>query len=186
MNKRIFAFALLSSLSASAFSDVQSFDLNISEHSVQSHIDITSPWKNISQQASFIYSDDIKHNQNGYGIFYGLYNNYLGDELSARLGGKFMYVDSDFEDGGALALGGELRWYFYSSVSLRLTGHYAPSILAFADMDEYKEVGAHIVYEVFPNTEIYAGIRDTEVKFDHFRGTSDLQQGFNIGFQMNL
>jgi len=117
MKKIILPITILSSLSASAFSGVQNFDLNISEHSVQSHINLSSPWKDISQQASFIYSDDIKHDKNGYGIFYGLYNNYRGNDISASFGEKYMKVDSDFEDGGALALDGKLRWHCYSSVS---------------------------------------------------------------------
>lgn len=180
------AFTLLGSFSLNSVAQVQSADINLTEHSVQVSGNFDSPWENIYQHASVIYSDDIKYDEDGYGVFYGLYSGYKGDEISASLGGKLLYVDSDIEDGGALALGGELRWYFYSKVSLRLMGHFAPSILSFGDMDEYRELGAHVVFEVFPNTEVYVGAKDTRAEFEYIRGKSELQHGFNVGLQVNL
>lgn len=163
----------------------QTLDLNLNEHSVQAAIDSASPWNNTAQQLSFTFTDKARRDEDGYAAAYGLYTGGKDGQLSGRVGGKLLYVDAIRQDGGAVALGGEMRFIFSSKLNLRLMANVAPSVLAFGDVERYREWGAHLMFTLVPNASVYAGYKSTRVDFNDV-GKIDLQKGWNLGFEMRL
>ncbi|GAB1257530.1 YfaZ family outer membrane protein [Aurantivibrio plasticivorans] len=190
MKLKISATALLigSSLLPTAFcqAEINSFDINLSEHAVEGTLDIGGPWQNTHQSISVQYNDDLDRDEDGYTLAYGLYSGGAKGEISGSLGGKAMLIDADIVDGGALALGGEFRWYFHPEISLQVRGHLAPSVLSFGDVDRYRELGVHVAFDLIPNTHIYVGVKTAEAKFEGFKRDAEFQDGINIGFEMKL
>lgn len=179
---RLLTLALLTiSYGASA----STVDINLSENSVQASIEMASPWENSQQQVSFIYSDDAHRGKSGKQVSYGLYTGGTRGEISGRLGGKLLYSDTSSQAGTALALGGDLRIQIAGNMSARVMASVAPSVLTFSDMDRYSEFGAHLLFDIIPNTHVYFGFKSTQAEFDKL-DEADLQKGWNLGFEMTL
>lgn len=163
----------------------ENLDINLSNHTVQAGLNFSSPWANTEQQISALYTDRAGYDQVGRSASYGLYTGGRDNNIAGRIGGKAMWLDTSKEGGGAIALGGELRLLMGSKSSIRVTGHYAPSVLSFSDISNYKEYGAHWMYSAVPNTFFYVGVKYAKMKMDSGR-VYKFQDGFNVGFELQL
>lgn len=92
--------------------------------------------------------------------------------LHFGVGGKIYAGRLDFEpsnaSGGAIAIGGNLRYVFPSSMpfAILVEGFWAPSVTSFSDFDRLVEYRAALELEVTPSARAYVGYRVLEVKLD--------------------
>lgn len=70
--------------------------------------------------------------------------------------------------GGAIAIGGNLRYVFPSStpIAILLEGFWAPSVTSFSDFDGIVEYRVALELEVTPSARAYIGYRKLEVELD--------------------
>jgi hypothetical protein len=92
--------------------------------------------------------------------------------------------------GGAVAIGGQIRYVFPSSTPLAVLGEvfYAPKVTNVADWDRTQEYRVALELEVSPSARAYVGYRKLEVKFDS-RGSShnyDVDNAFDIGVRFEF
>jgi len=72
-------------------------------------------------------------------------------------------------DGGAIAIGGSLRYVFSSSMPVAILGEifYAPSVTSIAQFDGLLEYRLGVELEITPSARAYIGYRNLEVTFDN-------------------
>jgi len=111
------------------------------------------------------------------------------DPLQAGLGIRAAFIDPDVSsvDGGAVALGGFVRYVIPQANRFHVGGHvyFAPGVVSFGDIDQYYEIGARVGYNVIRDADVYVGVRSTKVDFD---GAGDLSfdSGLHLGFQFRF
>lgn len=95
------------------------------------------------------------------------------------------FDDDDDLNGGALGIGGFAKVNLPNVPGLSLTGslHYAPSILAFDDAEDMKNVELSVSYRVIRNAEVFAGYRFMDVDLDPGKDLT-LDEGGLIGISM--
>ncbi|TDU31974.1 YfaZ precursor [Panacagrimonas perspica] len=110
-----------------------------------------------------------------------------GAKFSGGLGARLQYVNADHENGGALALGGNLRLKLLNADRLRFNANlwYGPDPASFGDIDEFIEYGVSIGYELLRDAEIYIGYRKIEVGIDGGPDV-DLEDGAHIGIRLEF
>ena len=92
--------------------------------------------------------------------------------LHFGVGGKIYGGRLDFEptnaSGGAIAVGGNLRYVFPSSTPFAILaeGFWAPSVTSFSDFDGIIEYRFAFELEVTPSARAYVGYRTIEVELD--------------------
>ena len=94
--------------------------------------------------------------------------------LHFGVGGKIYAGQLDFgpnvpdPSGGAIAIGGNLRYVFPSSTpfAILVEGFWAPSVTSFSDFDRLVEYRAALELEVTPSARAYIGYRKLEVELD--------------------
>jgi hypothetical protein len=71
-------------------------------------------------------------------------------------------------DGGAVAIGGRMRYVFPSSTPIAILGEvfYAPEVTSISEFDGLREYRADIELEVTPSARAYIGYRKLEVTYD--------------------
>ncbi len=92
--------------------------------------------------------------------------------------------------GGAVAIGGQIRYIFPSSTPFAVLGEvfYAPKVTNIAEWDRTQEYRVALELEVSPSARAYVGYRKLEVKFDS-KGSNhnyDVDDGFNIGVRFEF
>ncbi|MDT8281530.1 MAG: YfaZ family outer membrane protein [Gammaproteobacteria bacterium] len=92
--------------------------------------------------------------------------------------------------GGAVAIGGQIRYIFPSSTPFAVLGEvfYAPEVTNIADWDRTQEYRVALELEVSPSARAYVGYRKLEVKFDS-NGSNhnyDVDDGLNIGVRFEF
>src|SRR5262249_60172968 len=87
--------------------------------------------------------------------------------FSGGLGGKIYTVHVAGSNVGALALGGELRW-FPGNGPFALGGYvwYSPTVVTFIDGKNFYDTGLRAEVEVFRNSFAYLGYRWTRAKLE--------------------
>ena len=109
--------------------------------------------------------------------------------ITAGLGGRFVYFDSDRRNrsGGAVPLGGFLRFNLADADRFHVGGYgyWAPSVLSFANGDGYRELGAFVGYEVLRQGSVYLGWRNIHVDFDN-RPSVTIDSGFHLGLRIRF
>ena len=109
--------------------------------------------------------------------------------LTAGLGGKLLFVDADRADadGGALAVGGFLRYALPQLNRLSFGGaaYFAPDVLGFGDLGQYTEISAYAAYNVLRDADLYVGVRNIKADFDE-RGDVTVDTGLNVGFRLRF
>lgn len=110
-----------------------------------------------------------------------------GAKLTGGVGARLQYVGADHEDGGALALGGNLRLKLLKADRLRFNANlwYGPDPASFGDIDDFLEYGVSIGYELLRDAEVYVGYRKIEVGVDG-GGDVDLEDGAHIGIRLQF
>ena len=94
--------------------------------------------------------------------------------LHFGVGGKIYAGRLDFgpnvpnPSGGAIAIGGNLRYVFPSSTpfAILVEGFWAPSVTSFSDFDGLVEYRVALELEVTPSARAYIGYRKLEVELD--------------------
>lgn len=93
--------------------------------------------------------------------------------LHFGVGGKVYAGRLDVEpsnlSGGAIAVGGNLRYVFPSSTpfAILVEGFWAPSVTSFSDFDGMIEYRAAFELEVTPSARAYVGYRKLETELDN-------------------
>jgi len=107
--------------------------------------------------------------------------------VEAGVGAKFFLIDGETESGVAVGLGGHLRYRFSRLNRLRLDGHlyYAPSALAFSDVNDYLDMGVSAAYLVHERAAVYVGARLVRVDFEN-TPSIDLDDGLHLGLRLNF
>ena len=111
------------------------------------------------------------------------------DPLQAGLGVRFVYTQPNIAlvDGGALALGGFVRYTLPNANRFNVGGYlyYAPDVVSFGDVQEYYEVGARVGYNVVRDADVYLGVRSTKADYGG-PGRFSFDSGLHIGFEIRF
>ena len=110
-----------------------------------------------------------------------------GAKFTGGLGARLQYVSADHEDGGALALGGNLRLKLLQADRLRFNASlwYGPDPASFCDIDEFIEYGVSVGYELLRDAELYVGYRKIEIGVDGGPDV-DLEDGAHAGIRLQF
>ncbi len=103
------------------------------------------------------------------------------------LGGRLQYIDADPASGGVLAIGAWGRYSFADANRFAIAGsaYFAPSVIAFGDVDHYVEYSVRAEYEVLRNASLYLGFRSIEADFD-IADDVELDEGVHFGMQFSF
>lgn len=103
------------------------------------------------------------------------------------LGGRLFALDADGGSGGMLAIGAWGRYTFPQADRFALMGsiHFAPSVTAFGDVEQFIEYGVRGEYEVLRNGSLYVGYRRLRADFD-FADDVDLDEGLHLGMRFTF
>ena len=92
--------------------------------------------------------------------------------------------------GGAVAIGGQIRYVFPSSTPLAILGEafFAPEVTSISEFDRLLEYRVALELEVSPSARAYIGYRVLEVEFDSFGRTVDYEvdDSANIGVRFEF
>jgi len=107
--------------------------------------------------------------------------------LSAGLGLRAVYLTADDENGGGLALGGEVnaRLPGYERVVLGLQAYGAPEATSFGDVEDYYDVGVNLGYEVIKGASVYVAWREVRADLDP-AGKIKADDGLFGGLRLNF
>lgn len=108
-------------------------------------------------------------------------------DLAAGLGVRGVYIGSDDESGGGLALGGqaEARFPGYERVGFSAYGHFAPEVLMLGEFEQYYEIGTAVDYQVLRDASVYVGYRNVNVELEN--GTDiTADNGFHGGLRLSF
>lgn len=107
--------------------------------------------------------------------------------VTAGLGARLQYVDSEHDNGGALALGGQVRVKLPQATRVRFNayGYYGPDASTFGDYDHFLEFSVSVGYEILRDAELYLGYRTIEVGLDPGPDV-DLEDGFHVGIRLDF
>jgi len=178
----------MSIVCAQVFADEVDFSLNSDALRIQYVHELEASGLNLD--AGWLYNQD-----NG-SVFHGGLN-LVGlassgrnkNKLEAGLGGRFVYTDGDNskQNGFGIPIGGLLRFTPQAMDRLSISGslYFAPSLLAFGDMDKYQEYTIRVGYNVLRQADLYVGAR--YVRGD-YKNASDLRYdtGMHIGMTLRF
>lgn len=106
-------------------------------------------------------------------------------ELIGGIGFKGYFFEDRVDAGGAVAVGGFLRWNpdFMNGLGAEGSLYYAPQIMSFNRLDGFQDVQARLTYKVLPRARILIGWHDVSA----YRGSSNVKvdNALHIGFRMN-
>jgi len=108
--------------------------------------------------------------------------------LYLGVGGKlFAFKEDDF-DGGALAVGGFLRYKFPQVPDLSVAGYtyYAPQVVSFNDTENLLDSDVRVQFSILPTARIYMGYRYTRVKIEDVKDVVELEQGVHFGLKVDF
>ena len=92
--------------------------------------------------------------------------------------------------GGAVAIGGQIRYVFPGSAPLAVLGEifYAPEVTSISEFDSVLEYRVALELEVTPSARAYVGYRVMEVEFDAFGRSVDYEvdDSANIGVRFEF
>ena len=92
--------------------------------------------------------------------------------------------------GGAVAIGGQIRYVFPGSTPLAILGEafFAPEVTSISEFDRLLEYRVALELEVTPSARAYIGYRVLEVQFDSFGRTVDydVDDSANIGVRFEF
>jgi hypothetical protein len=109
-----------------------------------------------------------------------------GANVTAGLGVRAQYVGAESEDGGGLALGGQVdvRMPDYERIGLFAYGYYGPEAASFGEIDSFYEYSVSLGYEVLRDAMFYVGYRETKV--DVGKGPKANEDGGLIGIRLDF
>ena len=106
--------------------------------------------------------------------------------LAVGLGGRLLYVYKDGDNGGALALGGqvEARVPNYDRFGITASSYYAPGFLSIGKLDRSWENSVALDYELIRGGAIYVGYRNLRQDIGGSNHSTD--SGVNLGFRLKF
>lgn len=106
-------------------------------------------------------------------------------ELIGGIGFKGYFFEDRVDAGGAIAVGGFLRWNpdFMNGLGAEGSLYYSPQILAFNSLDGFQDIQARLTYKVLPQARLLIGWHDVS----SYRGSSNVKvdNALHLGFRMN-
>jgi hypothetical protein len=157
---------VFAALSAASFSAVAgSIDINLSNDTLEARYD--NPIGAADLTFGGMYNRDEKNYTLDIGLLASGDGGVGNSRVSGGLGGKVYTVHVAGSDVGALALGGELRW-FPGNGSFAFGGYafYAPKVVTFIDGRNFYDTGLRAEVEVFRNSFAYVGYRWTRAELE--------------------
>lgn len=111
--------------------------------------------------------------------------------VDGALGIRGYYVDLDNSlDGTAVGLGGALTFSVpqVQPLSIQLEGYFAPSVLAFGDLDRNVDISIRALYRILTNGSVYLGYRkaNVEIETDFASADVDVDESLHLGIQLKL
>ncbi|NGY04225.1 YfaZ family outer membrane protein [Solimonas terrae] len=90
-------------------------------------------------------------------------------DLKAGVGLRAVFVGGDGENGGAIAPGVQLdaRLPGYDRIGLIGTAYYAPGVVSFGDVDDYRDLSAVLSYQINRSAAVFGGYRNVRIGVDH-------------------
>lgn len=109
-------------------------------------------------------------------------------KVTAGLGLRAQYVDVESDQGGGVAVGGEVHARIPGLERLDFSGYgyYQPNILALGDVDEQTEWGLSAGYEVIRGGSVYVGYRELRADIGGGNDMTTLDDGFHVGLRLNF
>ncbi|MCR8924013.1 YfaZ family protein [Dasania sp. GY-MA-18] len=170
-------------MSYSAVAD--SFNLSVSDESFGIGASFDPVGENSSADINLLHDDDFDL------LRIGFYVDVLPPEseaktihqLDLKLGLKGVVLESDFDDGMALAVGGSAELPVADKVSVYADLYYASGKLSFNDLENYQEWSLGVKAHVIKNGAISLGYGSIEVDTDSVNN-AELEDGvvFKIAF----
>ena len=122
----------------------------------------------INENDDFLVNGSIIVSGSGTGDVRALHFGVGGKAYAGRLDFSTNNPNSENPSGGAIAIGGNLRYVFPSSTpfAILVEGFWAPSVTSFSDFDRLVEYRAALELEVTPSARAYIGYRKLEVELD--------------------
>lgn len=134
--------------------------------------------ENVNTNLGYIYSDDRGHlAQFGMHMTHDAGVNHF--EVGAKL--SRLWAKSN-EDATVLSFGGKYALDLGSNISLRTSGYYTPTVLAFSHADGHYEVDAKVQYDLTHQMGLYVGYRYIRFQFDNVPNRT-FDNGFYAGFK---
>ena len=157
----VFAALALASLTAAA----GTLDVNLSNDTLEAKFD--QPVGAATWTFGGMYNRDDKNYLLDIGLLAAGDGAVGNSRFSGGLGGKIYTVHVGDSNVGALALGGELRW-FPGNGPFALGGYawFAPNVVTFIDGKDFYDTGLRAEVEVFRNSFAYIGYRWTRAKLE--------------------
>ncbi|MES2490248.1 MAG: YfaZ family outer membrane protein [Pseudomonadota bacterium] len=109
-----------------------------------------------------------------------------GVNVGVGLGGRVLYVYRDGENGGALALGGQIeaRIPNYDRLGITASSYFAPSVLSIGRLDRSWENAIALDYELIHGGAVYVGYRNLRQDIGGSNRSSD--SGVNLGLRLKF
>ncbi|CAA0101581.1 Uncharacterised protein [BD1-7 clade bacterium] len=174
------AFTTLFSLfSLQSYAD--SFDLALSNELVEIEFeaDFSNAYAFDLSYLHSIYEDRSKNLTSA-----GFYARTENDVLRAKLGGKFIWVNTSDSNTYGLALGGSIIGYVIPKLWLGGEAYYSPNILLGGDYSTFYDISANIGYDVMEHATVYLGYRNLAA--DEDKNTLGVYKGFQLGFRFRI
>jgi hypothetical protein len=91
-------------------------------------------------------------------------------------------------DGGAIAIGGRVRYIFPSSTPVAIVGEvfYAPEVTSISEFDGLMEYSLDLELEVTPSARAYVGYRKLEVSYNNNNNDYDVDDEAHIGVRFEF
>jgi hypothetical protein len=162
---RWIVFAALSAASVSAMA-AGSVDLNLSNDTIEAKYQ--GPAGAADWTVGGLYNRDEKNWDLNLGVLATGDTGAGGSRIEGGVGGKVYTAHVADSDVGALALGGQVRW-FPGNGSFAIGGYafYAPKVVTFLDGTKFYDTGARAEVEVIRNSFVYVGYRWTRADLDN-------------------
>jgi hypothetical protein len=180
---RIYQFLIATVLSVSMMSTAtaSSLEAALSDDTVSGEF-VTKVDKNLHFSGSLLHHDD-EADLFGVGLDVRGKPRFTKAIQQTGLGGKLVFFDTEFLDGGAMALGGFLKHSFPGAnlISFRASMYLAPGVVSFGDADGYFEIAFRFEYEFSRQAFAFVGIRDIDIDIENRRKDVRADEGLHAG-----
>lgn len=191
MLRKAFSAAALLLLSTTA--GAETLDLNISGDAVRAALSGPLAFgerNNARYDLGYLYSDDRDARLNiGHAALMvsgdaGARNANVEVGLGLRAAG----IDQRGGSGGAVSVGGDfdLRLPDFNRIGLVGYAFYAPSVLAFGDVERYIDAAITLDYEIIRDASVYAGVRQVRVDIEDIGGSDLRDNSVIVGLRLNF
>ncbi len=168
-----------------AVTTVQASDLSIALSDKTVSLDYVGATQNGTLQMNM---GGLHHSDNGDMASLGVQvSQSVNPQVQASVGFKGVGLFNDHKNSAVIALGGSVNAALPMVPKLYLGAHawYAPSVVSFNQVKNFRDVGAQLSYRLLDNAALFVGYRYVQVNYDKqvnmklFKGT---QAGIQLTF----